>query len=212
MKAEITDYDGSFLYLKLPFNDTASLASKKLKEAEVRLIDGRSISYEQRKKTYALFRDIADYTGYVPEEVKEIMKSDFIARYGVKEFSLSTVDMTTASMFIEHLVYFCLFHGIPCRDSLLKYAPDISRYVYLCLLLKKCCICGKRAELHHVDHVGLGRDRNEITHVGMRAMPLSRKYHNEVHRIGQKSFEDKYHVYGVKIDKLIASKYRQIKE
>lgn len=211
MKATITGYDGDYLYLKLPYTNTSDFTFKKVKEAEVRLLDGRSISYEQRKKIYALFRDISNYTGYIPDEVKQIMKADFIARYGVPEFSLATVDMTTAYMFIEHLVYFCLFHGIPCRDSLLEYAPDISRYVYLCLLLKKCCISGKRAELHHVDHVGMGRNRNEITHIGMRAMPLSRKYHNEVHQIGQKSFEEKYHVYGVKIDKLIASKYKQIK-
>ena len=93
----------------------------------------------------------------------------------------------------------------------MSYTSDIGRYVYLCLLHKKCCISGKRAELHHTDAVGMGRNRNEITHIGMRAMPLSRKYHNEVHTIGQAKFNEKYHIYGVKIDKVIASKYRQIR-
>lgn len=81
----------------------------------------------------------------------------------------------------------------------------------MCLVYKKCCISGKRAELHHVDKVGMGRNRNEITHIGMKALPLSRKYHIEVHTIGQKAFEAKYHVFGVKIDEVIASKYKQIK-
>ena len=81
----------------------------------------------------------------------------------------------------------------------------------MCLVYKKCCISGKRAELHHVDTVGMGRNRNEITHIGMKALPLSRKYHIEVHNIGQKAFEKKYHVFGVKIDEVIASKYKQIK-
>ena len=59
---------------------------------------------------------------------------------------------------------------------------------------------GKRAELHHVDRVGMGRDRKEIVHLGYRVMPLSRKMHTEAHTIGQKSFEEKYHLFGVKLD------------
>ncbi len=211
MIGKIVNYDGETLTIQAEYYDSILLEDRNVTEVEIRLKDGREISREQQKKVYALLRDIGDYTGYVGEDIKDIMKYDFIAKTGCDEFSLSDVDMTTARNFIEHLIEFCLINDIPCRDSLLSYTSDIGKYVYLCLLHKKCCISGKRAELHHTDAVGMGRNRNEITHIGMRAMPLSRKYHNEVHTIGQAKFNEKYHIYGVKIDKVIASKYRQIR-
>lgn len=211
MIGKIVNYDGETLTIQAEYYDSILLEDRDVTKVEIRLKDGREISREQQKKVYALLRDIGDYTGYVGEDIKDIMKYDFIAKTGCDEFSLSDVDMTTARNFIEHLIEFCLINDIPCRDRLLSYTSDIGRYVYLCLLHKKCCISGKRAELHHTDAVGMGRNRNEITHIGMRAMPLSRKYHNEVHTIGQAKFNEKYHIYGVKIDKVIASKYRQIR-
>lgn len=211
MIGKIVNYDGETLTIQAEYYDSILLEQRQVKEVDIRLKDGREISRDQQKKIYALLRDIGLYTGYTGEEIKDVMKFDFIAKYGGEMFSLANVDMTTAKEFIEHLIEFCLINDIPCRDSLLNYAPDIGKYVYLCLINKKCCISGKRAELHHVDHVGMGRNRREIHHIGMRAMPLSRKYHNEVHNIGQQSFNEKYHIYGVKIDEVIASKYKQIK-
>lgn len=202
--------DGKIL-IEAEYGYIDEIIRKDIKEAEIRLKDGREISRLQQKKIYALFNDISFYTGYTPEEVKQIMKFSYISEYGVDSFSLSNVDMTTAREFITYIIEFILIHDIPTKVSLLEQAEDIAHYIYMCLVYKKCCISGKRAELHHVDTVGMGRNRNEITHIGMKALPLSRKYHIEVHTIGQKAFEAKYHVFGVKIDEVIASKYKQIK-
>lgn len=202
--------DGKVL-IEAEYGYIDEIIRKDIKEAEIRLKDSREISREQQKKIYALFNDISLYTGYTPQETKELMKFSFISKYGGNDFSLSNVDMTTASKFIEYIIEFILIHDIPTKVSLLEQAEDIGKYIYMCLVYKKCCISGKRAELHHVDKVGMGRNRNEITHIGMKALPLSRKYHIEVHTIGQKAFEAKYHVFGVKIDEVIASKYKQIK-
>ena len=201
--------DGKVL-IEAEYGYIDEIIRKDIKEAEIRLKAGREISREQQKKIYALFNDISLYTGYTPQETKELMKFSFVSKYGGNDFSLSNVDMTTASKFIEYIIEFILIHDIPTKVSLLEQAEDIAHYIYMCLVYKKCCISGKRAELHHVDTVGMGRNRNEITHIGMKALPLSRKYHIEVHTIGQKAFEAKYHVFGVKIDELIASKYKQI--
>lgn len=211
MIGEIINYDGNMLTIQVEYHDCILLEKKHIKEAEIRLKDGREISREQQKKIYALFNDISLYTGYTPHETKELMKFSFLSKYGGNDFSLSNVDMTTASKFIEYIIEFILIHDIPTKVSLLEQAEDIGKYIYMCLVYKKCCISGKRAELHHVDTVGMGRNRNEITHIGMKALPLSRKYHIEVHSTGQKAFEAKYHVFGVKIDEVIASKYKQIK-
>lgn len=202
--------DGKVL-IEAEYGYIDEIIRKDIKEAEIRLKDGREISRGQQKKIYAMLNDISLYTGYTPQETKELMKFSFVSKYGGNDFSLSNVDITTASKFIEYIIEFILIHNIPTKVSLLEQAEDIARYIYMCLVYKKCCISGKRAELHHVDTVGMGRNRNEITHIGMKALPLSRKYHIEVHTIGQKAFEKKYHVFGIKIDELIASKYKQIK-
>lgn len=199
IQGTIQDYDGKHLVITAPFTMDQELVRKQIHGCEIRLEDGRSISAEQRKKIYATFRDISLYTGFVPEEVKEIMKCGFIARTGCKPFSLSDTDMTTARIFLEYLIDFCLEWDIPTNDNLLDRAPDIARYVYMCLRHKKCCITQKRAELHHVDVVGMGRNRKDIIHKGYRVMPLTRKLHTEAHTIGQKTFEKKYHVFGVRL-------------
>ena len=55
-------------------------------------------------------------------------------------------------------------------------------------------------QLHHVDAVGMGRNRKDIIHLGMRVMPLRSDLHYEAHTIGQNSFEEKYKVFGIKLD------------
>lgn len=175
---------------------------------EVIFYDGRSISHEQRKKIYALIRDISEWSGFMPEEAKEWLKFYYRSLSGVKAFSLSDTGRDIARGFIDFLIEFCLVHDVPCRDSLPLLAEDIKRYLYLCLIHKRCCICGKKTQLHHVDTVGMGYDRNEIVHVGKRAEALCWKHHKECHDIGQKDFDERYHIFGVEIDSIIADKYR----
>jgi len=164
------------------------------------LTDGRQISPKQRKYIYATFLDIGLWTGFVGEEVKAIMKYEYISRTGTGYFSLSDCDMTTANEFLTFLLDFCVENGIPCADKLLDRAPDIGRYVYACIANKKCCLTGDPAELHHVDAVGMGRDRTEIVHKGMRVLPLSRAKHTEAHSLGRDTFLSRHHLVPVVLD------------
>lgn len=193
----------NYTYIAVPNSeiDVMSLLHKNVSKCEVMFDDGRRISADQRKKIYATLRDISQWSGYDPEYAKEIMKYEYISRTGVPYFSLRDTDMTTAREFLQFLIEFCVEQEIPTKDNLIDRSPDISRYIYCCLVFKKCCISGKKAELHHVDAVGRGRDRDKIIHLGYRVMPLSRAYHTEAHTIGQKSFDEKYKVYGIKLDK-----------
>ena len=193
----------NYTYIAVPNSeiDVMSLLHKNVSKCEVVFDDGRRISADQRKKIYATLRDISQWSGYDPEYAKEIMKYEYISRTGVPYFSLRDTDMTTAREFLQFLIEFCVEQEIPTKDNLIDRSPDISRYIYCCLVFKKCCISGKKAELHHVDAVGRGRDRDKIIHLGYRVMPLSRAYHTEAHTIGQKSFDEKYKVYGIKLDK-----------
>ena len=196
----IYEYDNETLTIIAPFSDGYLLDKRQITGCEIRLDDGRRISADQRKKIYATMRDIADYTGYSPDEYKAIAKYNFIAKTGCDYFSLSDVDMTTANEFLSYIIEFCLEWDIPTQDSLLGRSPDTSRYLYACLANKRCCICGKKSELHHSDNIGTGRNRKEIMHSGMRAEALCRIHHTECHTIGQQTFDGKHHIYGIKLD------------
>lgn len=204
----IQDIDASSITIVAPFSAPALLANKQITECEVRLNDGRHITADQRKKIYATFNDIADWTGYTSDQVKALLKYEYIAKTGCDYFSLSNVDMTTARDFLEFMIDFCLENDIPTKDNLADRSPDISRYVYMCLLHKKCCITGNRCELHHVDTVGMGRDRKIIVHEGLRVLPLSRKYHNEIHNIGDAAFCKRYNVEPIMLNKQLCEIYK----
>lgn len=90
--------------------------------------------------------------------------------------------------------------GVPTKDSLLTQTDDIGKYLYLCLENRRCAICNQPAEVHHVDRVGMGRDREAIVHVGLNAIALCRRHHEEAHRREKALFAD-YHIYGIELDR-----------
>jgi len=169
---------------------------------EIGLPDGRLISPEQRKRIYAMLRDIAEWMGEQdPEVVKNLMKLKFMAEemnaIARRLFSLSDCDMTTAREFITFLISFIVANGIPVSHPLIQGADDVNdirRYVFQCLMHKDCAVCGGRAELHHVEAIGAGRNRWEINQIGMPVLPLCRAHHSESHQLGQESFMSKYHL------------------
>jgi hypothetical protein len=123
-------------------------------------------------------------------------------------FSLSTVSMNTASDFITYLIDFIIRNDVPSDVSLIENCEDIGKMVYACLMAKKCCICGKPCDLHHVDSVGAhGGNRERINHIGLQCLPLCRAHHMELHGMGNKDFMEKYHLQSVAIDKKIAKLY-----
>lgn len=177
----------------------------------VEFVDKRRISAKQRRKAYVLISYIAAWWGYTPLEcMKEILKLMFIGEAETlrRSFSLSNCDMTTARLFITYLIDFCILHGVDVGEPLYQLSEDIPRYVWACLMNKRCAVCGRKAELHHGDHVGMGRNRKEICHIGMRALPLCREHHTEIHSIGQKDFLRRYIIEPVRIDERIAKVYR----
>ena len=166
---------------------------------EVRIDDGRSISMDQRRKIFAIVRDISLWSGHEPEFIRRYMTWDFCSKRGIEWFSLSDVDMTTAKEFISFLIDFCFSWDVPTRDTLLNHTDDISRYLYSCLAHRKCAVCNKRAQVHHVDRIGMGRDREKIVHLGLDAIALCSKHQTEAH-LDEKAFFEKHHIYGIKLD------------
>ncbi len=164
---------------------------------ELRIDDNRFITSDQRKKIYATLGDIAIFTGECPKAMKEILKYYYIGVTGEKYFSLSDCSITTAKEFINFILGFALFWDIPLTDVLLNRTDDIDKALYISLLYKKCAICGQKGEMHHVDRIGMGRNRNKIDDSNFRKICLCRKHHTEAHLLGNTRFEEKYHVYGI---------------
>lgn len=202
VQGRIVKVEGDKVYITARY-DRSELINARRMGCTVRLDDGRTISALQRRHIYGTLRDISLHTGFMPEECKAVMKYDFIAASGCNYFSLSDCDMTTARLFLQHLIDFCLEWGISTSDTLLERDPDTARFIYACLTHKKCCITQQKAQLHHVDAVGMGNDRNDIIHLGMRVLPLHWKLHREAHQLGRDSFDEKYHVFGVRLDRYL---------
>lgn len=169
-------------------------------EVRIELLDSRPASNQQKAKAHILMKEIADFTGETKGRMELVLKRLFNneARESLikDDFSLATIDMTTAKDFITWLVDFCIEFEVPLSKSLLELCEDIERYEYQCLMHKTCLICGKHADLHHCEGstVGMGGNRETMIHEGLEAMPLCREHHQECHQIGQKSFNDKYHL------------------
>ena len=199
-------------------------------EAEVTLIGiGKPlITPEQRRKIFALVHDITGYISGVTdrseirftlsamqvlylmdatdeESVRFALTDNYCRLQGVDLFSLSTKNENCASRelasdFIDWLVNLCVENAIPCMDTLLNRCEDVERYVYACVANRRCAICGKKADIHEVDTVGMGRNRSKIGHVGQLVEPLCRGHHQEAGEIGQKSFDELYHLSPIRLD------------
>lgn len=169
--------------------------------------DSRTKSVVQNKKIHAILSDIANYIGQSPEEMKALFKYKFMLETGRQIISCATIDMTTAREFIDYLLSFCVEYDVPLSFKPLEMCEDIQKYIYTCARFKKCAICGLSAELHHWDAIGMGNDREEVCHLGMKAISLCRKHHTEAHTIGVKDFAAKYHLEPIEIDKKIAKAY-----
>lgn len=195
--------DGTDLVVSVPDLKLGDMFQrKKIRNAEIRFDDGRHISAEQRKKAYATIRDISDWTGYLPEEMKEILKYQHMMRTGDAYFSLSNCSMDTAREFINTILEFALENGIPLSDNEIERTDDIGRYLYYCLLHKKCAICGKDGEIHHEDAIGMGNDRTKVDDSSYKKICLCREHHTLAHSLGVIRFREMYKVYGIVVKDL----------
>lgn len=205
--SDITGYrvteNGIDLLVHLPQDIRYLIKRQNIRHAEVILDDGRYISIDQRKKIYAMLRDISEYTGDPPEATKEWMKYCYIEKTGCQYFSLSDCSVTTAREFINFLMDVCLRNGIILTESGLKRTDDIDAYLIQCIRYKKCCICGRPADVHHVDAIGMGNDRRHFDDSENEIIALCREHHTQAHSLGNARFMERYKVYGIKRYKTI---------
>lgn len=167
---------------------------------ELRFLDPRSFSVDQRKYYYALLGDISVFTGHLIEEIDDNTRWKFKALTG-RNISLSNgssntkddvVLLTNIALDLAFELNVSLSNKIPIPDKNLEY------YFYKCLTHRKCCICGKHADIDHFDEtVGMGNNRDKVDKTKYTYCALCRSHHTEKHTIGLVAFRNKYHVYGI---------------
>ena len=190
--------NGTEIIIRIPDKKIGEFLSQKcIKKAEMRFDDGRIISIEQRKKAYATIRDIADYTGYLPEEQKEWLKYLYIQKTGDDYISLSDCSMDQAREFINVILEYAIESGIQLSEQAINRTDDIGKYLYFCIKHKKCSICGQDGEIHHEDAIGMGNDRKTIDDSNHKKICLCRKHHTIAHQMGVDRFTKMYKVYGI---------------
>lgn len=215
LKGRIIGYDerSGELLIRAPYDDVYTMCKREFSECLVQPIDARPLSDKQRNMCYKLLRVISDYTGQGIDSTKEWMKIKFLAedleQTADRIFSLSNAPMSLVCAFQSFIVRFILDWDIPCDFSLLEYVDDIPDYIYSCLVTKKCCICGAPTDLHHIDRIGMGRDRNDIIHEGLEVLPLCRAHHEEAHTMSDHDFFDRYHIPGgIIMDRTLCRLYK----
>lgn len=213
VKGKIVDFDEhrGVVIIEAAYNDFATMCRCEYKTVEITMLDSRPLSDRQRRCCYAMIKAIADWSGYEPDEIKDMIKFNFIASLeeDMRKFSLSNAPMSLVAAFQTFLARFIVAHDVPTKRPMLDYVDDIPAYLYACAMSKKCAICGKKADIHHYENIGMGRSRDAIIHEGMEVLPLCREHHTEVHTIWRDTFMKKYHLgdYGIEADKTICKIY-----
>jgi len=213
VKGRITDIDErGIVTIKCRYDDWRTLLRREYSECLIQMIDGRPLSDKQRRTCYKLLREISSFTGMGLDPTKEYMKIKFLAedleQTADQMFSLSNAPMSLVCAFQRFLVHFILDYDIPCSFPILDFVDDVQDYVYACAVRRKCCVCGRRAEPHHHERIGMGRDREEMDQEGMLMEPLCREHHEECHTMPQEEFDRKYHISPVVIDKELKKIWR----
>ena len=170
---------------------------------DVRVLDQRHISEQQRKFIFALCNEISYYTGEDSEYIRLLLQQYNANLRGVEVESLSSCDMTYANGLIDTIIDYCIENEIPIGGNVIKENKYqfTEHQVYMMCLKRVCVVCGAKADIHHVDSIGMGNNRQKVSHVGKRALPLCRMHHQECHNTGNEKFINMYHLEPITIDK-----------
>ena len=174
------------------------IRNRNVRYVAIGIEDGRRITPLQQRKAYATLRDIGEYTGYPMDAIKGIMKVEHMMRTGDYEyFSLADCSVTKARELINTLLEYALKEGIIMDESGLMRTDDIDTYLNQCIRYRRCCICGRPADIHHVDAIGMGNNRRHYDDSQNEIAALCRNHHNLAHSLGWQRFMSRYKVYGI---------------
>lgn len=174
--------------------------------ARIEIVDPRKARPTQRKLFFALLNDIQTWSG---APMKEFLKDFFYTTYAIEndgaEISLADDtknSVSDANRLLDIVIDFMLEWSVPFKQGYELLPRDENYFLYQCCKHRKCVICGKHADIDHLDEIGSGLNRNHVDHSKRHVIALCRVHHTERHQIGNKQFSSKYHMplNGIKLD------------
>lgn len=183
--------------------------------ADVTVPDNKLISTDQRKKIFAMCRDIELYWGEPVEALRQRFQSELEIMNGYERISLRDCTRKIASELIELIIAFMFHHQVPMRVETSKLLQGDKAMLYWATVNRNCVICGaSNSDLAHYETVGRGMNRRTMNHYGKHVLALCRRHHNEQHNIGVKSFDEKYHLHNswISVDDKLNSMLRGEKQ
>ncbi len=164
---------------------------------EIRFIDPRRFTVQQRNFIYALIGDIFIDTGMPTDFWKEFFYFRFEGVTG-RKISLKDESSTTvsdANILANIILDFIFEHHIPFKEGYEILPANQEYYFYKCITKRVCCICGKTgADIDHFDKALGRRKRKEVDHSEYTFAALCRIHHTEKHKIGVINFKNKYQI------------------
>lgn len=198
---EIKEYkkadDGVYLRVFVPDKEIINDIMKyKTKTGSIKLDDNRKITAKQQKRIYLTIKDIANHLGYFEKEVEQLLIDNFNISHNENLTCIPECSMSLARKFLAYLLEFCLQYAVPLSDYAVNRIDNIESYISLCLLYRRCAICGNNADIHYAldDKVQIGNNRKKINHVGRKVIPLCRIHYHELHSMSEKDFYKKYSI------------------
>ena len=162
--------------------------------AEVEVPDNKKLSIDQRKKIFALCRDIELHWGEPVESLRKRFLAELEIMNGYEEISLRDCSMRIASELIELIIAFMFHHQIPMRVETSKLLSGDKAMLYWATVNRNCVICGKHGELAHHKAIGRGANRRKMDHYGYEVLCLCREHHQSQHDMGVETFDELHHL------------------
>ena len=165
-------------------------------ECDVIVSDPYKITDKQRRKVFAMVRDIFNHYGQPMDYLRYMFQKQLEFLHGYEPISLSNCSRRQASELIELILDFVFTHDIPMNKATSDLMSNDKYFIYKSTINRICVICGaKNADLAHYQAVGRGRNRNKMDHDGNKVLALCRNHHTEQHQIGMNTFNSKYHLH-----------------
>ncbi len=169
------------------------------------MIDPRQARPRQRALFFALIGDIHNWSGEPTEWLKEYFYTEYTIKTAGNEISLAndtTNTVSDATKLIQEVIDFIFEFNVPVNEAYPLLPKDENYFQYECIKHRQCLICGKRADIDHIDEIGAGRNRTHLNHTKFRLAALCRTHHTERHKIGNQLFCQKYRLtnLGIRVD------------
>lgn len=184
-------------------------------QCDVVIEDLYKISSEQRKKIFAMCRDIELYWGEPVESLRQRFQTELEIMNGYEHISLSNCSMKLARELIELIIAFMFHHQIPMRVETSKLLSGDKAMLYWATVNRNCIICGKpNSDLAHHYEIGRGKNRKTMNHYGYEVLALCREHHSEQHNIGVDTFDKKFHLENswIKVDDKLNAMLKGVKD